>query len=290
MSYILEVKNLTHSYNNLTSSKSAAIDDISFSVNKGDIVGIIGHTGSGKSTLVQHLNGLLQPDFGQIFLEGVDIWEDRKNIKKIRNQVGLVFQYPEYQLFEETVFKDIAFGPKNAGIKDAELRQRIYDTCDMVGIERSFLEKSPFDLSGGEKRRVAIAGVMAMRPKVIVFDEPIAGLDPMGRKSIVKMIEDYRNSTGATVLIISHNMDDMAVLTDKLLVLNHGKVVKYDTTENVFKDFEFLKGIGLNVPVIAEIFNLIRKKGFNVPNDIFTVDDALNYFCCLMQTGGLHDA
>ncbi|MBO4468470.1 MAG: energy-coupling factor transporter ATPase, partial [Clostridia bacterium] len=274
MSKILEIKNLTHIYENSGSSKFAAIDDISFSVEEGEIIGIIGHTGSGKTTLVEHLNGLLKPTSGTILLDGKDIWENKKNMKLIRSKIGLVFQYPEYQLFEETVFKDIAYGPKNMGLSGDDLKNRVLDTCSIVGINNSFLEKSPFDLSGGEKRRVAIAGVMAMKPKVIIFDEPIAGLDPMSRSSIIQMIDDYRTSTGATVLIISHNMDDMAKLADKLLVLNKGKLARFDTTENVFKDSDFLKSIGLNIPTVAEIFGILRKKGMDVPDNIFTTDDA----------------
>lgn len=290
MSKILEIKNLTHIYENTGSVSFAAIDDISFDVEKGEIIGIIGHTGSGKSTLVQHFNGLLKPTSGTVLFNGKDIWQDKKEMKKVRFHIGLVFQYPEYQLFEETVFKDIAFGPKNMGLTGEQLKNQVVETCDIVGISSDKFDKSPFDLSGGEKRRVAIAGVMAMRPEVIVFDEPIAGLDPVSRASVLKMIEDYRTSTGATVIIISHNMDDMAQLTDKLLVLNKGKKVRFDSTKNVFKDAEFLKSIGLSIPTVAEVFNCLRNKGMQLPDDVFTVDEAVSCLCGLSgNRGGYRD-
>ncbi|MBR3300912.1 MAG: energy-coupling factor transporter ATPase [Clostridia bacterium] len=289
MSKILEIKNLTHVYEGSGFGRFAAIEDVSFSVEEGEIVGIIGHTGSGKTTLVEHLNGLLKPTSGTVFLEGKDIFENKKNMKYIRSQIGLVFQYPEYQLFEETVFDDIAYGPKNLGLKGEELKQRVIHTCKTVGIPLDHLDKSPFDLSGGEKRRVAIAGVMAMQPKVIIFDEPISGLDPKSRKSIIKMIDDYRKSAGATVLIISHNMDDMAQLADKLLVMNKGKLVRFDTTVNVFKDSKFLKEIGLDIPTVGEIFQKLIRKGLNLPDDIFTIDKAVSYLCDLKLRGDAND-
>jgi len=273
---ILEVKNLTHTYDESTPFRFDAVNDVSFKIFDGEIIGIIGHTGSGKSTLVSHLNGLLKPSSGKIYFDGVDIWEKPKEIKKIRSQIGLVFQYPEYQLFEETVFKDIAFGPKNMGITGDELNKRVYETCKLLDIDNSYLDKSPFDLSGGEKRRVAIAGVMAMQPKIIVFDEPIAGLDPMGRKNVIEMIENYRKAFNATVIIISHNMEDMAVLADKLLVMNNGKMEMFDTTENVFKNKELLRNIGLNVPIITQIFEHLKELGLKIDTDIFTIDDGVS--------------
>ncbi len=280
MTPILVVKNLTHTFDESTPFKFTAVNDVSFSVNKGEIVGILGHTGSGKSTLVQHLDGLLKPTSGNIYFNGKDIWENPKEIKYIRSNVGLVFQYPEYQLFEETVFKDIAFGPKNMGISGTELKNRVVETCKLLDIDLSYLDKSPFDLSGGEKRRVAIAGVMAMKPQIIIFDEPIAGLDPIGRKSIISMIENYRNAYDATVLIISHNMEDMALLADKLLVMNKGSLVKFDKTENVFSDYDLLKSIGLNVPTVTKIMHLISESGIKIKKDIFTVEDAVD---CLLE-------
>ena len=282
---ILEVKNLTHTYDGNTPFFSDAVKDVSFSVEKGEIIGIIGHTGSGKSTLVQHLNGLLKPTSGEIILNGEIIWKNSKNIRKIRSQVGLVFQYPEYQLFEDTVYKDIAFGPKNMGLSDNEIDFRIKEICELVGIKEEYLEKSPFDLSGGEKRRVAIAGVMAMQPEIIVFDEPVAGLDPKGRADVVKMIADYRKKYNATVFIISHNMEDMALIADKLIVMNKGELVLFDKTENVFKEYELLKTIGLNVPMVTQIFLILKEKGMNIPDNIFTVDTAVEYLLSIYKGG-----
>ncbi len=285
MSTILEVKNLTHTYDGNTPFINDAVSDVSFSVNKGEIIGIIGHTGSGKSTLVQHLNGLLKPTKGSVFIEGKDIWENPKEIRSVRTRVGLVFQYPEYQLFEETVYKDIAFGPKNMGLSGDELDIRIREICSLLKIDEEYFEKSPFDLSGGEKRRVAIAGVMAMRPEIIVFDEPVAGLDPQGRADVVSMITDYRNAYDATVLIVSHNMEDMALLANKLLVMNKGKLEMFDDTERVFSNRTRLKEIGLNVPIVTEIFYAIRQKGIDVPENIFTVSRAVEYLTAIKNGG-----
>lgn len=272
---ILQVKNLTHTYGGNTPFINDAVSDVSFTVESGEIIGIIGHTGSGKSTLVSHLNGLLKPSDGTILIENEDIWEKPKEIRKIRSKVGLVFQYPEYQLFEETVFEDIAFGPKNMGLKGEELENRVNEICEIIGIKPEYLEKSPFDLSGGEKRRVAIAGVMAMRPQIIIFDEPIAGLDPKGRQDIMKIIANYRKATGATVIIISHSMEDMAMFTDKLLVMAGGRLVMFDKTENVFKNAEKLREIGLNVPIVTRVFYALKEKGIDVPLDVFTVEKAV---------------
>ena len=286
---VLEVKNLTHTYDGNTPYMHDAVKNDSFSIEKGEIIGIIGHTGSGKSTLVQHLNGLLKPSDGEILLDNKNIWENPKNIRAIRSRVGLVFQYPEYQLFEDTVYKDIAFGPKNMGLTEQEISIRIKEICELVGIKDEYLEKSPFDLSGGEKRRVAIAGVMAMQPEIIIFDEPVAGLDPMGRASVVKMIDDYSKKYNATVLIISHNMEDMALIADKLLVMNKGELALFDTTENVFRQHEYLKSIGLNVPMVTQIMLSLRKKGVNIPDDIFTVEKAVDYLMTFVK-GGNHNA
>ena len=272
---ILEVKNLTHTYSGNTPFVNDAVKDVSFKVEKGEIIGIIGHTGSGKSTLVQHLNGLLKPTDGNIFIEDTDIWEKPSEIRKIRSRVGLVFQYPEYQLFEETVEADIAFGPKNMGISGEELKLRIKEICDIVGVKPEYMDKSPFDLSGGEKRRVAIAGVMAMRPDVIVFDEPTAGLDPKGRENVIEIIKNYRKATGATVIIISHSMEDMAVLADKLLVMNKGSLYMFDTTDNVFSKKEELKSIGLDVPIVTRVFAFLKEMNIPVRENIFTVEAAV---------------
>ena len=272
---VLEVKNLTYCYDGNTPFINDAVSDVSFTVESGEIIGIIGHTGSGKSTLVSHLNGLLKPTDGTVLIEEKDIWENPKEIRKIRSKVGLVFQYPEYQLFEETVFDDIAFGPKNMGLSGDELKKRVTEICEIIGIKPEYMEKSPFDLSGGEKRRVAIAGVMAMRPQIIVFDEPIAGLDPKGRQEVMKIISDYRKATGATVIIISHSMEDMAMFTDKLLVMSRGKLVMFDKTENVFKNGAELQKIGLNVPIVTRVFYRLKEMGIDVPTDVFTVEKAV---------------
>ncbi len=274
---LLQVKNLSHTYGENTPFVNDAVRDVSFTVNRGEIVGIIGHTGSGKSTLIQHLNGLLKPTEGEILIEGKNIWDNPKEIRTVRSRVGLVFQYPEYQLFEETVFDDIAFGPKNMGLSDDKLHERVLEICDLVGVSRDYLKKSPFDLSGGEKRRVAIAGVMAMRPEIIVFDEPVAGLDPKGRNEVVRMIRDYRDAFHATVLIVSHNMEDMAVLADKLIVMSGGNLAAFDKTENIFSNPEFLREIGLNVPIVTQVFEALSNLGVDVPENIFTVDDAVKY-------------
>ncbi len=272
---LLEVKSLTHTYDGNTPFMNDAVSDVSFVAESGEIIGIIGHTGSGKSTLVQHLNGLLKPTAGEVLLDGVNIWEKPKEIRKIRSQVGLVFQYPEYQLFEETVYKDIAFGPKNMGLTGEALDARVRELCSLLRIGEDYLEKSPFDLSGGEKRRVAIAGVMAMRPKVIVFDEPVAGLDPKGRADVVRMIADYRDAYGATVIVISHNMEDMALIADKLLVMNKGRCAMFDTTERVFSRADELKSMGLNVPMVTEVMFALKRRGVDLPQNILTVEAAV---------------
>lgn len=272
---ILEVRNLTHTYRENSTFVNDAVSDVSFKINDGEIIGIIGHTGSGKSTLVQHLNGLLKPTDGTVLFCDEDIWENPKEIRKIRSKVGLVFQYPEYQLFEETVFSDIAFGPKNMGLIGEELDTCVREICGIVGVKEEYFDKSPFDLSGGEKRRVAIAGVMAMKPKVIVFDEPTAGLDPRGREIIMNIIREYRKFTGATVIIISHSMEDMAELTDRIIVLNKGRLFKFGTPYEVFGDAEGLRSIGLNVPIVTQVFSKLKDLGVDVDTNVFTVDSAV---------------
>ena len=279
MSKIIEVKNLSFSYDSGAKDSKYAVQDVSFSVGYGEIIGVIGHTGSGKSTLIQHLNGLLKPTAGEVLLEGKNIWDEPKKIKDVRFRVGLVFQYPEYQLFEETVFADIAFGPKNMGLSGDELKSRVENICEVVGIRKEYFEKSPFDLSGGEKRRVAIAGVMAMQPKVLILDEPIAGLDPKGRRDIVSMIKNYREKFGAAVIIVSHNMEDMAVLADKLLVMNGGRLEIFDKVYNVFSQGARLNEIGLSVPTVTKILYLLNEKDRNIRTDIFTLDEAVKYLC-----------
>ena len=285
MTPILEVRNLTYTYNDSSPFINDAVHNVSFSVLPGEIVGIIGHTGSGKSTLVQQLNGLLKPTSGSILFEGRDIWEKPKEMRRIRSDIGLVFQYPEYQLFEETVFADISFGPKNMGLSGDELKNRVCEICRLVGVKEEYYDTSPFDLSGGEKRRVAIAGVMAMRPKVIIFDEPIAGLDPRGRADVLKMIEDYRVEFNATVLIISHNMEDMALIADRLLVMNDGEMIAFDSTENIFMQPELLRKSGLDIPIVARVFEKLRNMGYSVPDNIFTVERAVEYLKTRMKAG-----
>ncbi len=285
MSHILEVRDLTYHYDGTGPFTSDAVSGVSFTVDTGEIVGIIGHTGSGKSTLVQQLNGLLKPTNGCVLFEGKDIWENPKNIKLIRSQVGLVFQYPEYQLFEETVEKDIAFGPKNMGISGEELDNRVKEICSVLKIPEEHLQKSPFELSGGEKRRVAIAGVMAMRPRVLVLDEPVAGLDPVGRADVISMIKTYRDTYNAAVIIVSHNMEDMAVLADRLIVMNQGEMALCDKTEAVFLKPEILRSAGLNVPIVTQVFETLRSKGYNVPQNILTVEAATRYLSSRRKGG-----
>lgn len=277
MSSVLKINNLTHQYGGNTPFMNVAIKNINLEINKGEIVGIIGHTGSGKSTLIQHLNGLLKPTEGEILLYNKNIWDDPKKIRLIRSMVGLVFQYPEYQLFEETVYEDIAFGPKNMGISGEELDTRVKEISRIVGLDESFLNKAPFDLSGGEKRRVAIAGVLAMRPEIIVFDEPVAGLDPQGRNMVINIIRDYRNAFDATVIIVSHNMEDMAILADSLVVMNEGEIAICGKTADVFSKVKELQSIGLNVPMVTQVFFELKKLGADVPDDILTVDSAVEF-------------
>lgn len=272
---ILEVKNLTHTYSGNSPFMNDAVSDVSFAVEKGEIIGIIGHTGSGKSTLVQHLNGLLKPTEGEILFENKDIWSNPKEIRKIRSKVGLVFQYPEYQLFEDTIYKDIAFGPRNMGLDADEIDRRVRRAAADVGLDDELLEKSPFDLSGGEKRRAAIAGVLAMEPEVLILDEPTAGLDPRGREQILSMIQDYRTRSGKTVLLVSHSMEDIARLADRVLVMRHGEVAMLDTVERVFARADELEQMGLTVPAVTKVLLLLRQQGVDVGTDVYTVDKAV---------------
>lgn len=271
---ILETQNLTYKYSVGTPFEKVAIEDISISVEKGDFIGIIGHTGSGKSTLVQHLNGLLKPTSGTILLDGKDIHSDKNFTRQARFKVGLCFQYPEYQLFENTVYEDIAFGPKNMKLSKEEIKERVLKAAEFVGVRNDMLQKSPFDLSGGEKRRVAIAGVMAMQPEILILDEPSAGLDPKGRKIISEMIEQYRKNTGSTVIVVSHSMEDVAESADKVLVMNKGKVEYFASVDEVFSNAEHLVEIGLNVPEITKVFLALKKQGYDVRTDIYSVNEA----------------
>ncbi len=272
---VLEVQHITHIYAAGSPFEQQAIRDVSLTTVEGELLGVIGHTGSGKSTLIQHLNGLLRPSEGCIRLDGRDIWENPKKIRDIRFAVGMVFQYPEYQLFEDTIYKDIAFGPRNMGLDEADIDRRVRRAAADVGLSDDLLEKSPFDLSGGEKRRAAIAGVLAMEPEVLVLDEPTAGLDPRGREQILTMIQDYRARSGKTVLLVSHSMEDIARLADRVLVMRHGEVAMLDTVERVFARADELEAMGLTVPAVTKILLLLRQKGIDVGTDVYTVDKAV---------------
>jgi len=271
---ILQVQNLNYIYSVGTPFEHQALQDISFSVNKGEFIGIIGHTGSGKSTLMQQLNGLLKPTSGQVLLDGKDIWSDKKLTRQARFRVGLVFQYPEYQLFEETVYKDIAFGPKNMGLKPEEIDRRVREAAGFVGLTEEQLEASPFDLSGGQKRRVAIAGVIAMEPEVLILDEPTAGLDPSGRAEILANIEAYRQAKQAAVMMVSHSMEDVARLTDRLLVLCGSKLAMDGTPAEVFTHAQELVDMGLSIPQVTQVFLRLRQLGLDV-NNVYTIDQAV---------------
>lgn len=274
---ILELKNICYTYGVGTPFEKKAVNDVSFSVNKGELIGIIGHTGSGKSTLVQMLNGLMKPTSGQVLLDGVDIWDKPKEIRKIRFKVGMVFQYPEYQLFEETVYKDISFGPTNKGLSAEEIDKEVRRAARFTGLKDELLDKSPFDLSGGEKRRAAIAGVIAMDPDVLVLDEPTAGLDPMGRDVLLSQIVRYHKERQNTVLLVSHSMEDIARVADRIVVMNKSKLVMFDETQKVFARGEELEKIGLRIPQITKIMSQLRKRGVDVPEGILTVDSAVDY-------------
>lgn len=271
---VLETKKLTHVYSKGTTSQVDAIRDVSVKIEQGELVGIIGHTGSGKSTLIQHFNGLLKATSGTVLLDGKDIWSDKKNIRNVRFRVGICFQYPEYQLFEETVYKDIAYGPKNMKLPEDEIDRRVKQAVSFVGLDESYLEKSPFDLSGGEKRRVAIAGVMAMEPSVLILDEPCAGLDPKGRETVLSLITSYRERTGSTVLVVSHSMEDVSKIATKVLVMNNSGLAYYDTVDGVFAHADELYDMGLNVPELTKLFLRLREKGYDVPVNIYTVERA----------------
>lgn len=275
MEPILQVKDLSYVYSAGTPFEHKALDNVNFTLNRGEFIGIIGHTGSGKSTLMQQLNGLLKPTSGQVLLGGVDIWSDKQFTRQARFRVGLVFQYPEYQLFEETVYKDIAFGPKNMGLSEAEIDKRVREAAGFVGITQHQLQVSPFDLSGGQKRRVAIAGVIAMEPEVLILDEPVAGLDPIGRAEILENIEAYRKAKNATILMVSHSMEDVANMTDRLLVLYGSHLVMDDAPANVFVHAQELVDMGLNIPRVTQIFLDLRKKGLDVPN-VYTIEQAVD--------------
>ena len=274
MEPILQIKNLNYIYSIGTPFEHKALDNVSFSVERGEFIGIIGHTGSGKSTLMQQLNGLLKPTSGQVLLDGKDIWSDKKLTRQARFRVGLVFQYPEYQLFEETVYKDIAFGPKNMGLSNEEIDRRVRGAAGFVGLTEAQLEVSPFDLSGGQKRRVAIAGVIAMEPEVLILDEPTAGLDPEGREGVLKNIEAYRQAKNATIMMVSHSMNDVARLADRLLVMSGAHLAMDGTPEEVFEHAQELLDMGLDIPEVTRVFLHLQQKGLPV-RQVYTIEQAV---------------
>lgn len=272
MEPILQIEHLTHTYSAGTPFQRSAVDDMNLSMMDGEFLGIIGHTGSGKSTLIQHLNGLLKPTSGRILLQGRDIWADPKKIRDVRFQVGLVFQYPEYQLFEETVYKDIAFGPKNMGLDEADIDRRVRDAAAFVGLTEAMLDKSPFELSGGQKRRVAIAGVIAMEPKVLVLDEPTAGLDPRGRDDILARIQDYHRAKNASVVLVSHSMEEIARNVDRIVVLSDSHVFMEGTPRQVFARADELDQVGLDIPQVTKVALALRRRGLPVDTAVYTVE------------------
>lgn len=282
---VLETKNLSHIYSEGTTSRVDAIRDICLKIDKGELVGVIGHTGSGKSTLIQHFNGLLKGSNGVVLLEGKDIWQDKKNIRQVRFKVGICFQYPEYQLFEETVYKDIAYGPTNMKLSAEEIDKRVRSTIKFVGLDESYFDKSPFELSGGEKRRVAIAGVMAMEPEILILDEPCAGLDPKGRDTILGLIREYQKNTDSTVLVVSHSMEDISKIATKVLVMNKGTLAYYDSVDNVFSNADELREMGLNIPEITQIFLGLREAGYDVDVNIYTHEKAKAELLKLLKGG-----
>ena len=282
---ILQVKNLTHTYGIGTPFQRSAVEDMSFDVQPGEFLGVIGHTGSGKSTLIQHLNGLLRPTSGQVLLNGRDIWAEPKKIREVRFRVGLVFQYPEYQLFEETVYQDIAFGPKNMGLDSDEVDRRVKQSARFVGLEPGVLEKSPFDLSGGQKRRVAIAGVIAMEPKVLVLDEPTAGLDPAGRENLMANIRDFHRNRRTTVILVSHSMDEIAQNVDRILVLKSAHVLMDGTPAEVFARADALMEAGLDVPQVTRVAMALNERGVAVDPAVYTVEDLERQLLALRRGG-----
>ena len=272
---VIKTEHLTHLYSIGTPFEKAAINDVNIEISQGEFVGVIGHTGSGKSTLIQHFNGLLKPTSGKIYLDGKDIWADKSQIRSVRSQVGLVFQYPEYQLFEETCWKDIAYGPRNMGLDEEEITRRVKRAAEFVGLDEALLQKSPFELSGGQKRRVAIAGVMAMEPKILVLDEPAAGLDPEGRDTILSQIRNYHEQTGITVILVSHSMEDIARYANRVLVMSKAKVAMYDTVEKVFARAPELLELGLSVPQVTQVFLMLKAMGMEIDTDVYTVPYAV---------------
>ena len=282
----IKVENLCCTYGEKTPFEQHAVKNVSFEINRGDFVGLIGHTGSGKSTLVQMLNGLVKPTSGKVYVDDTDLWAKPKEIRKFRFKVGLVFQYPEYQLFEETVYKDIAFGPSNMGLSESEIKERVIKAAKFVGLKSELLNKSPFDLSGGEKRRAAIAGVIAMEPEVLILDEPTAGLDPVGRNVLLSQISQYQKTKNNTVILVSHSMEDVARVTNKVMVMNKGELAMYGNTQDVFANSTELSTMGLRVPQITKVIDALRAKGIVLPEGILTVDRAVCEITELLKKEG----
>ncbi len=283
---VLSVKNLIYGYSKGTPFEKGALKDVTLNFDEGDIVAVIGHTGSGKSTLLQHLNGLLKPDSGDVLFDGVSIYSSKETLRQCRFNVGLCFQYPEQQLFESTVYSDIAFGPTNMKLSQDEIDKRVRESLSFVGLTEDYLEKSPFDLSGGEKRRVAIAGVISMRPKVLILDEPTAGLDPIGKQNLLKLIKDYNESTGSTVIFVSHNMDDVAAIADKVIVMSDGKVAMEGTVDSVYSQGERLSQLGLDIPEITSVFLALKSAGYVTGDTAYTVEGAVDSILKSLKEGG----
>lgn len=285
---ILTVENLTHIYSAGTPFEKKAVGDVSFSVAGGEFIGLIGHTGSGKSTLIQHLNGLLKPTSGRVLIRGEDIHLSKENTRAARFAVGLVFQYPEYQLFEETVRADIGFGPKNMGLSKDEIERRVAESAEIVGLSADMLDKSPFELSGGQKRRAALAGVLAMEPEVLVLDEPMAGLDPEGRKAIMSYVKQYHKKHNTTVIFVTHSMEDAAQNAERLIVMDKGRILMQGTPEQVFEKADLLRASGLATPQITDLFTELKRRGINVPNSVYTVEYACD-FLRKLKGGNVND-
>lgn len=283
---VLKIENLSYTYNQGLPGQTKALDHINLEIEEGTFVGVIGHTGCGKSTLIGHLNGLTKPQEGAVYLDNKNIWTEHEDIRKVRFTVGLVFQYPEYQLFEETVYKDIAFGPQNMGLSAEEIDNRVKMAAQFCGITEEMLQASPFDLSGGQKRRVAIAGIIAMQPRVLVLDEPCAGLDPEGREQILSQVKQYHATTGSTVILVSHSMEDIANYADKVLVMEQGKIYNYAPTTEIFQDAEKLAEMGLGIPAITKVFLRLKEMGVDIPTDVYTVPYAIKTLMKYKQEQG----
>ncbi len=283
---LINVNNVSFTYPRTGLMFNAAIDNVSFSVKRGETLGILGRTGSGKSTLLQTLNGLIRPKSGFVFLNGRDIWENPKKISQNRFKVGLVFQYPEYQLFEETVYRDIAYGPKNMGLDEKEVDRRVNRCSSLLGLDNRLLQKSPFDLSGGEKKRAALAGIMAMEPEVLVLDEPTAGLDPQGRKMLFKAISEYQKDLNAAIIVVSHSMEDLASVCDKLLVMNNGQSVMFGTVSEIFSKGDKLREIGLDVPMVTKVLDKLKEDGLIESCDAYTLESAFNLIVSALKQRG----